>query len=120
MRTTAILLALLPSLSPLGSDAPPPRTVSEPTAIAPSSRLAPVGGAVASTHGPFEAGDCAVCHGRGRKGGAVRKPVNDLCFDCHDEFKGIVQTRKMKHAVPREECTRCHNPHNSARRSLLL
>ncbi len=84
-------------------------------------RLAPVEGQARSTHGPFESGDCAVCHQKtdGPGPGKLKKAVNELCFDCHDEFKASLGPR-MQHPPPRDECTQCHNPHNSTRRKLLL
>ncbi len=84
-------------------------------------RLAPLAGAVASTHGPFEAGDCKLCHERSdrRNPGRAVQVGNEVCFDCHDEFKGTA-ARKMRHPSPRERCTKCHNPHNSRKKKLLL
>jgi predicted CXXCH cytochrome family protein len=81
-------------------------------------RLAPLPGAATSTHSPYEAGDCNVCHDPKRPG-AIRRAVNDICFDCHDEFRSA-SGKKMKHVPPNDACTRCHNPHNSQKRKLLL
>ncbi len=82
--------------------------------------LAPLASGAVSTHGPYGAGECRVCHDGGGAGpGAVTRVVNDLCFDCHDEFRGVVKL-KMRHPAPREACTRCHNPHNSRKQKLLL
>ncbi len=84
-------------------------------------RLAPLRSGAASTHGPYESGDCALCHDRraGRPPGKVTRPVNEICFDCHDEFQGSAPA-KMGHPAPRDACTRCHNPHNSRKKKLLL
>jgi predicted CXXCH cytochrome family protein len=84
-------------------------------------RLAPLADPVVSTHGPFEAGECKLCHQRSDRGnpGRPTRTGNQVCFDCHDEFEGTA-TRNMRHASPRESCTTCHNPHNSRREKLLL
>ncbi len=100
-----------------------------------ASPLAPVDGEVASTHGPYEARECGVCHegapvpdsgacrvcheGRGGGPGLVVRYVNQICFDCHDDFSGPA-ARRMKHPKPEDACTRCHNPHNSWKKKLLL
>lgn len=84
-------------------------------------RLAPVAGRVASTHGPFESGECKLCHERSdrKNPGRPTRTGNGVCFDCHDEFKGTV-ARKMRHPSPKASCTGCHNPHNSRKKKLLL
>jgi len=84
-------------------------------------RLAPLAEPVVSTHGPFEAGECKLCHQRSdrRNPGKLVRAGNEVCFDCHDEFEGTA-TRKMRHPSPKQSCTRCHNPHNSRKRKLLL
>jgi predicted CXXCH cytochrome family protein len=77
-----------------------------------------------STHGPYEAGACDTCHERAnaKDPGRALKVTNDLCFDCHDDFKGssAVKLEKMKHPSSSVSCTKCHNPHNSKKRKLLL
>jgi predicted CXXCH cytochrome family protein len=81
--------------------------------------LAPIPAAEAvTTHGPFEQGDCAVCHEKSDPAapGKITKPADELCYDCHDEFKGKAP-KKMKH--PKSgSCVGCHNPHNSKNKSL--
>ena len=86
-----------------------------------ASRLAPIDSQTTSTHSPFGAGDCSVCHQKpgGAGPGKLGKTVNEICFDCHDEFKGTIG-RTMRHPAPKDDCTRCHNPHNSKKRKLLL
>ena len=76
-----------------------------------------------STHGPYEAGACDTCHERAnaKDPGRALKVTNDLCFDCHDDFKGSsVKLEKMKHPGGSTACTKCHNPHNSRKRKLLM
>jgi predicted CXXCH cytochrome family protein len=69
-----------------------------------------------STHGPFEMGECAICHeGQAPRPGKVLKAANDLCFDCHEEFKVTVKN----HPSAKAKCTQCHSPHNSRKRKLL-
>jgi len=77
-----------------------------------------------STHGPYEAGACDTCHERAnaRNPGKALKVTNDLCFDCHDDFKAgsAVKLEKSKHPAGSTACTNCHNPHNSKKRKLLM
>lgn len=77
-----------------------------------------------STHGPYEAGACDTCHERAnaRDPGKALKVTNDLCFDCHDDFKAgsPVKLEKAKHPAGGTACTNCHNPHNSRKRKLLM
>ncbi len=88
-------------------------------------RLAPLPKEEAtSTHGPFEAGACDTCHERSdpKNPGAAVKASNDLCFECHDEFRGtapIKMDRKV-HPSGKSNCMGCHSPHNSRKRKLLL
>jgi predicted CXXCH cytochrome family protein len=77
-----------------------------------------------STHGPYEAGACDTCHERANASdpGKALKVTNDLCFDCHDDFKksAAVKLEKKKHPGGSTACTKCHNPHNSKKRKLLM
>ena len=87
-------------------------------------RLAPIPRADASsTHGPFEMGACEVCHERAdprNPGAAVTS--DDLCFQCHDEFRGSARVRLERgvHPASKASCVGCHSPHNSRNRKLLL
>jgi predicted CXXCH cytochrome family protein len=89
-------------------------------------RLAPIPREQASsTHGPFESGACDTCHEQAdpKNPGAAVKASNDLCFECHDEFKGKTQVkmdRALHPAAKATSCTTCHSPHNSKKRKLLL
>lgn len=94
-------------------------------ARAADARLAPLPHAdAASTHGPYEMGSCEACHQRhdAKDPGTVRKVSNDLCFECHDEFKGkgAVKLERMIHPGDKASCTSCHNPHNSRKKKLQL
>ena len=84
------------------------------------SRLAPIPVAEAkSTHGPFQSGNCETCHERhdAVDPGRAVKVSNDLCFDCHDEFKKQVRGHP---ATAKSGCVACHSPHNSRKKKLLL
>jgi len=94
-------------------------------ARAKDNRLAPISSAdAASTHGPYEMGACETCHERhdAANPGAALKASNDLCFECHDEFKGTapVKMESAVHPASKASCTACHNPHNSKKKKLRL
>lgn len=94
-------------------------------ARAEANRLAPIPASEAvSTHGPFESGACETCHQRhdGKNPGAALKVSNDLCFDCHDEFRGTAPVKMERSMHPKNvaACTTCHNPHNSRKRKLRM
>lgn len=95
------------------------------SARAAESRLAPVPRTeAASTHGPYEMGACETCHQRHDAGdpGAAPARSNDLCFGCHDEFRGTsaVRLESAVHPGANADCTACHNPHNSRKKKLRL
>ncbi len=88
-------------------------------------RLAPVPRAQAvSSHSPYEMGACEACHQRhdATDPGPALKVSNELCFECHDEFKGSAPVRMERgmHPTPTAACTLCHNPHNSRKKRLRL
>jgi predicted CXXCH cytochrome family protein len=90
-----------------------------------NEKLAPIPQAEAvSTHGPYEQGACETCHQRHEADdpGPAIKVSNDLCFDCHDEFKGSspVKMDKAVHPAVKAACTACHNPHNARKKRLRL
>ncbi len=96
-----------------------------PDARAENKRLAPIPKAEAiSSHGPYEMGACEMCHQRhdADNPGAAVKVSNDLCYDCHDEFKGSASIRTESTVHPKDgpPCTGCHNPHNSKKKKLRL
>ena len=89
------------------------------------SRLAPIPNAEAvSTHGPYEMGACETCHQRhdAANPGPVVKISNELCFECHDEFKGAapVKMESAVHPTTKAACTTCHNPHNARKKKLRM
>ena len=95
-------------------------------AQASAGRLAPLAPSDAvSTHGPFAMGACDVCHDakdRSRRPGRVLKASNDLCYDCHDEFKKRVKNHPAPPALQASKgaCISCHSPHNALKKKLLL
>jgi len=94
-------------------------------ARAEANRLAPIAASdAASTHGPYEMGACETCHQRHdpKNPGAAVKASNDLCYDCHDEFRGSAPVKMETSVHPKNvaACTICHNPHNSRKKKLRL
>jgi predicted CXXCH cytochrome family protein len=90
-----------------------------------ANRLAPIPKAEAvSSHGPYEMGACETCHQRhdASNPGPALKVTNDLCFECHDEFKGSapVKMESSVHPTAKAPCTMCHNPHNSKKKRLRM
>lgn len=89
------------------------------------SRLAPIPeGEAKSTHGPYGMGACDTCHQRNdpKNPGAAIKVSNDLCYDCHDEFRGSAPVKMDKAVHPKNiaACTMCHNPHNGRKPKLRM
>jgi predicted CXXCH cytochrome family protein len=94
-------------------------------ARAEASRLAPIpASAAVSSHGPYQSGACETCHQRhdSKNPGSALKVSNDLCFDCHDEFRGTAPVKMDKSVHPNNvaDCMSCHNPHNSRKKKLRL
>jgi predicted CXXCH cytochrome family protein len=94
-------------------------------ARAENPRLAPIPKEEAvSTHGPYEMGACETCHQRhdAANPGPALKVSNDLCYECHDEFKGSapVKMEKADHPAVKAACTTCHNPHNARKKRLRM
>ncbi len=99
--------------------------------------------AVKWSHGPYAAGECNRCHalsaslGLGKRGGSKRKatvnmssvggrllaPAEELCLGCHDtKSVEVADQRNLRLHGPVASglCIGCHNPHQSARRYMLL
>lgn len=123
ISTALRLLALPLLLAADAADAAPMKTEVQKRATRRGAQVAPLppGPAVKWSHGPYEAGDCNVCHERNDRAnpGPISGAVNELCFSCHEEFQAIL-ARKFKHVPAVETCTNCHNPHNSSERKLLV
>lgn len=122
-RVVVVLLAAVLSPS-LWAQAAAPDQAKETVMVLPTrDRIAPLASkpAPVSSHAPFEAGDCKVCHQGNdpKQPGPLKKATPALCLDCHEEFADVLKRRHM-HAPARTACTACHNPHNAAQPKLLL
>ena len=124
----SVLLAWAVSI-PLGAQTQQPKpgpaavVVQAQKAAARNATLAPLPAkpAPVSSHAPFEADDCKICHQSAdpKQPGPLQKPVPSLCLDCHEEFDAVLK-RAHTHAPARAACTSCHNPHNANYPKLLL
>ncbi len=135
VRAALIYLLTLAASSPLFAQTPQPKpgpaveVQSKTAAPKASARVAapgslaplPVKPAPASSHAPFEAGDCKLCHQNAdpKQPGPVVKKGAAMCIECHEEFAGVMK-RKHTHAPARGDCTSCHNPHNAKYPKLLI
>ncbi len=122
---TALLAVLLGICAPFPAQAQAPAKTSAPAAAKAAPAKAsvapmPAGPAPASSHAPFEAGDCKVCHQNSdpKNPGPVTKAGTAQCLDCHDEYATVLK-RPHVHAPARRDCTNCHNPHNARFPKLL-
>ena len=88
-----------------------------------SGKLAPLptNEKAVTTHAPYDAGDCSLCHKSGdvQNPGPINMKVNELCLSCHEDYQSVL-ARKYGHIPAKESCTNCHNPHNSKERKLLV
>jgi DmsE family decaheme c-type cytochrome len=61
--------------------------------------------------------DCHAPHQASSGPAQLNRPtVNELCFDCHAEYRGPVI---FDHAPVSEDCSLCHQPHGSIHAALL-
>jgi len=65
-------------------------------------------------HSPVEMKECGSCHtwSAEKKVVTLTKSVPDLCYDCHTEKKGAVDSSASMHPVA-GECLTCHSPHGT-------
>ncbi len=73
-------------------------------------------------HGPSASGACIYCHNpHGSKNkGLLRKPLQEMCFDCHTDFLQDLKKASHVHSAIRDlNCVICHLPHKSERIKLL-
>jgi predicted CXXCH cytochrome family protein len=84
--------------------------------------LAPIAGATATVHDPFNSEECGACHASADKAnpGAIVDASNAMCLKCHDDpgQNGKVAFAHQ-HGGPDARCVDCHNPHNSNEEHLL-
>jgi predicted CXXCH cytochrome family protein len=67
-----------------------------------------------SVHPVF--GDCESCHSEGVK---TIKEGNELCFECHSDFKENLSSFKFNHSAIDYGCLTCHTPHISNFKPIL-
>ncbi|MFH1287300.1 MAG: cytochrome c3 family protein [bacterium] len=74
----------------------------------------------ASTH-PVYKKDCSACHlSHGKNPSlSLKKPLNDLCRDCHETDNTDFILKHNKYSVNKLNCVDCHSPHYSNDRKLL-
>ncbi len=118
----SVLLALAVS-TPIVAQTSQPKAGAANAPVAALGSLAPLPTTPSpiSSHAPFEASDCKICHQNAdpKQPGPVLKKGSALCLSCHEEFVGVMK-RPHTHEPARTACTSCHNPHNSAFPKLLL
>jgi DmsE family decaheme c-type cytochrome len=66
--------------------------------------------------GAMVCSDCHAPHGSVTGGQLARATINELCFDCHAEYRGPVI---FDHPPVSEDCTLCHESHGSIHAPLL-
>ena len=119
-----VALCLAAVLLVSAARARPPTRKPDAGSPTPSSAVAPLGPGetVGWSHAPYEDGNCALCHERSdpKSPGKITMPVNELCFSCHEDVKGLMDRRAHRHSPAKKDCTLCHNPHNAPARKLLV
>lgn len=118
-----LLCFLLPAWSGCGQQSE--TTVDDRAAPTRSkNRLAPIASKRAvSTHAPYEVGACETCHAtaNAKDPGPVRDITPAHCTACHEELPGRSgKAGGINHPGPNSNCIKCHNPHNSAKKALLI
>jgi predicted CXXCH cytochrome family protein len=65
-------------------------------------------------HAPVEMKECSTCHtwSAEKKVFTSTKSVPDVCYDCHLEKRGLVDSSATQHPVA-GECLTCHSPHGT-------
>lgn len=76
-----------------------------------------------TAHPPFAEGDCESCHSLPDSAGSITfaggTDKNTLCGVCHDEQAAAPAKAVVHPAVSADNCSDCHQPHNSRNGSLL-
>lgn len=110
------VVSLVAMASAFAQTAPASAPQSDPMLAPLPSKAVP-----ASSHAPFEVGDCKVCHQRAdpKSPGPVHKSGAAMCLDCHEDFAKDLK-RPHLHWPVKSGCTKCHNPHNATQVKLLM
>jgi predicted CXXCH cytochrome family protein len=76
-----------------------------------------------NVHAPVEGEECLACHNphASRHGGLIRRNVERVCLECHDDLSERARGDGAHGAIASERsCLSCHDPHASDREALLL
>ncbi len=118
-----LVMTLTSAVAAEAAKTTPKKRSGTPIPTVKTNNLAPLAAGVKaiSSHSPFEAGDCSLCHQNKdpKNPGPVTVPGNESCLECHEDFKAVMG-RKFSHVAAKENCGSCHNPHNSAQPKLLV
>lgn len=72
-----------------------------------------------NVHPPFAKNDCAQCHGGSQQNPVLKLPQQELCLQCHT--KTFPAPTPVTHKpVELGQCSRCHDPHKSPNKKLLI
>jgi predicted CXXCH cytochrome family protein len=76
------------------------------------------------SHGPYKARLCSACHPTpvGGKVQLAAADVDTLCYECHTEFKGEMESTKIRHKLlsqSNRSCIECHDPHAANQENVL-
>ena len=119
-RRHAVLTFFFDGVPPLGDPAagsPTKPRYSREEAIARAVRIE------MQYHKPYQENQCTKCHADRNALSVDDRGRRTLCWSCHehDEFKVRLQARPFLHGpVAVENCSACHDPHESVHSKLLL
>ena len=116
LRVFCVFLTCACTLAMAAETSPAKKNVSFGSLAPIASKPAP-----ASSHAPFEDGDCKICHQNSdpKQPGPVRVVGAKLCYECHEEYVKVMKLPHT-HEPASAACTTCHNPHNAPNRKLLV
>lgn len=69
-------------------------------------------------HEPYKNYQCDSCH-IGTPGKKLKKPVSELCFDCHSSMRLELENRFAHSPFGQGDCMECHEAHQSDHNHLL-
>lgn len=77
-------------------------------------------------HGPLAAGECTVCHVKGKNDRPPKqhdltdyKDGEALCLGCHEKTADFLKGKKKHGPIEEGECIVCHDPHQANNKFLL-